>query len=723
MPFNRNHEAYASPHPGNPSRQALECFGYFFREQLQLGNVSYEKIAMLYRARFDRKPSLNKNHDLDRSKFDDSKPNLTKFVFNLFNFKDRKEAVEGLMEDFEYLMEGEAGEEGSEKFLRLVNKFGFSLEFYSTFRKRALAALHDKGKRNPTRSQIEEEIARQKKILKGDACSAPDLFTSTAHQVKNAKTPTLKLFFDDKNNVSFEYPTRPAPAASKPVSGGANPANGSKKNKEEGGEEKHKKENDSQEKTKHSEEEINRCKIAFHNHQIRQATAKWKKSNAAAATPVNYTNDANIFGTFYDRKPVQTPKPSLEQSLTSFFGFLSTIIAFIFDKLKGLQKESEQDTKNQNPYHALEGKDLEESNADLFEEYRNKLPNETIRNRLVAAWHASKNASGKKKEQLREKILSDLKNELANAGLGEDLQALNFKLCLRKLEKTGYFQNVPYAKADLTTNWRQGGALRKQALNALHDHMATAGLFNEMEDSLRTLEYTTRDKGLLVANDKAALEARGLYAKMLKDLHDLPIHMLSTRLQADCYKYRKAMLDAIQPVEQPFAQREQAKNEWDQQKQAFDTKVEEFKKLDNLEKNLQSQLNQPNKMTAEAKQDLENRINHVGKLRHAAQEEFQTLQIEFKQLDHNLQLAEGKYQKMMVALPDRLRKIGSTHEATIKMAKAAHSAGQAQGHSHGAAGASWMPSGGPSASKKSQEAPQPGPKARRGRRHSHSGAV
>lgn len=593
MPFNRANSARVlsraansgeqSVNPNqesaNPSQQSVECLAHFIVEHFKQNKISDRQFAILDRARFDR---LQKNKAKDKARpaaarveLYDNRPQslLQRRNFLLIDLVTNRKNGEDLVSDLEYLLEQESDQEGrgSQKFLKLVNKLGFNLEFYTSFRKRAIANLMERARDRarkkaellgldeepdnqvPTQTEVDAEIAQMLAILKINpndvdnaayAEPARELLANSGYQSNDPNRPVLKLFFEDDGNVSFEYPVVPrapvppvaplpavAPAAASPV--GRAP-------------------------------EDPQNPVAIHNKRIQEknaANALVRKRRADvnapdartdAASEKNYISNADIFGKYYDTprierpgQPVQAAKPTFMQSLGNLLGIFGAFLAKFFEMLMGAKKQSDVVLKNANPNRPLGNEELGEHNADLFEEYRTKLPDENTRNRLVVAWREAKTS------EERARVITSLKDELNDARLNEELQTLDFKLCVRNLTDSAAHLGTPGAdgkkaqldKTHLFSLWRQGPAKRKEALHTLHDYMAAKGLYLEMDESLKSLEYMTKDTGMLT--HLAMQPARQTYANLLNDLNSVPLHEADNGYRKNNYEVRQALLKAI----------------------------------------------------------------------------------------------------------------------------------------------------------------------------------
>jgi hypothetical protein len=550
MPINPQLFAKALPHPGNPSKQAVECLGHFFIQQLKLGKVSDEKLAILIHANRARLAAANAAGPI---------PNLVITQKDLEDFKrsfgvdardgegeadgkgraDLKQG-EDLIPDLEYLLARETDLRGSQKFLQLTSRLGFNLEIFTTFEARALAALSRKGISHPSKAQYEAELGQLQATMR-DEYSTPDFLENYGYVNPVPNTPTLKLFIDKDKSVSFEYPTQAVIVA------GPAPAAGAGLGLEE---------------------------VSAHNERIRKriryydtlaqfglnksgkpaAVAEPFGASQQAASQVpteNYTDNSNVLGTYYNVKPVHPANGesniTLEQGLENIFSFVTSIISMILEKFMGASKKKEISDKNANPYSPLEDKQLDVPDADLFEEYRLMLRHEPTRNSLIAAWKKAEKSPSDRKI-----VMAKLKNALAMAGLNEELNSLNFNLLLNNLERNPTYRaavngDPAYTREHLQSLWREGPEQQKQAMMSLHKHMATVGCYLEMNESLKTMEYTARDTGLLA--DPKLVAVKKSYKDILSSLHTFPLHEASAEFQKSSSEMRHAMLAAIDRVE------------------------------------------------------------------------------------------------------------------------------------------------------------------------------
>lgn len=709
MPFDMNKQARVTSEPGNPSKQSVECLAHFFLEQLRQDKISNEQFIVLDRARFERLKEVNgfqENNPLLAGErlYDDRPDNVVLRKGQLYrkinqereNLDTIGKEFEEIMADFEYLVKKESSGSGKsdEKFLRVVNKLGFNLEVYATFRKRALVNWTEKERERARQAKLysrvdpEEgtptELELQAEIKRLEAAHKHELDEPAAEllpymQPKLLNKSALKLYFEDSGNVSFEFPVanpvgadaaaRPGPrlglglgmveededhvqlhnarirrkeaekarqrSSLKHVPGAAAASAGlSKKpvdfdpkryvmpSSSAGAaaaaadssahvDRKHAKDADESRLASAFDSELDEDRDysddrGFDDRDCKDekdvaeretlgasagkaARTKHKRSRdyagasssldagadkSGTAAPTagkaqkNYMDNGNLFGTYYNTPRVlqpgedtQTPKPTFWESLTQILGVFGAFLAKIIDVFMG--KSEEYAEKSNNAHRVL---DTKEPNADLFEDYTKKLADEDVRHKLVDDWNAAKTP------EERDSVMESLKDKLASAlgvDMSEDLQTLNFKLCLRKLEGVEFETRETAAsgsagalaaktiklssdeKSELSRLWRTG--LRKQALDRLHGFMAKAGLYIEMDESLKALEYSTKDKGLLAT--KEMLEVRETYGKILNEIHYINLKEASEidrEFPAQCYQVRQNMLDAIDTVDKGF---------------------------------------------------------------------------------------------------------------------------------------------------------------------------
>jgi hypothetical protein len=574
MPFNRENAARVLPRPGNPSKEAVECLASFFLEQLRQNKISNEQFAILDRADFDQD---NKARGSSKARFYDDTPRALTRRKNIIRNYVNRSRIHGvdLVPAIEHLLEKDSDGDGrgDQKLLRLVNKLGFNLEFYTTFRKRAIARLLERARdrarakaiytgeeveadiQNPSEMEIKAEIDRMCAILQlqnEHEKPALELLANTAYQPQDPNRPVLKLFFDNDGHVCYES--------------------------------------------------------SLAAHLVPAAPAAQARPQAAAKPANNYMNNANIFGNYYDspqgRRPLpgqfpsQFPKsghiqgqapafaaqpgrPSFEQSIGVIVGIFGSFLAKFFEMLMGARKQSETVLKNANPYRPLALDEQRGYNADLFEDFRTKLSDENKRNRLVQAWREANTAAE------RATVIASLKESLADARLHEDLQTLNFKLCLRSLEEDvipkdaaparnirDAARNRPLDKAHLLSLWRQGPEKRRKALHILHQYMAERGLYRQMEESLRDLEYSTKDGEFLSRSEMTV--ARKTYGEILNELHDIPLQEVSKDFSLRTYfNARQELLETIEGTEQKLAaDKEKFQDEIAKIKSDYDTNCE-----------------------------------------------------------------------------------------------------------------------------------------------------
>ncbi len=756
MPFDINRQAKVTSEPNNPGRQSVECLAYFFLEQLRQGNISNEQFKVYDHAHFER--LKKKNHpSVANTPIYDNRPEvvttkkeqlLRKINRNLENPDVNEKELEEVISNLEYLMKKEfnVSGKGDEKFLRVVNKLGFNLEFYATFRKRALvnwtegererarqARLHNKinpEARAATELDLQPEINRLQAVYK-HALDEPAKELLPYAQAKDPNRPTLKLYFEDSgfadsDQVSFEFPTAnpirvgaaadpvpmfgfdgigidivddedpiqrhkrligrkaaikargpsgsgrfgktPAAAASAaPVPAAAasaalSPAPDSKSSKDSldssiayrGSVSSLAADQDDDYRDCKDEKDVAELTTAGKAAAFAAAAAAPAAVNrkdrgdiveepAAVAdrTPKDYRNNGNIFGTYYDSpkilqpgEDIQAQRPSFAQSLTVLVGVFGAFLTKIIEVIMGF---SEDKSKNANPHRDLDSEELQKEKADLFDDYRKKLTDEAVRNKLVEDWRAAKTAAE------RDQVIESLKDKLASAAdvdLSEDLQTLNFKLCLRKLDDVkvkSEARRAPSAgaaapkakwsneKSYLSRLWR--GGWHHLALNRLHGFMAEEGLYFEMDESLRGLEYAIKDKGLLA--HPGMREAQALYGKILEEIHCVDLREASEidhRFPKQCYEVRQAMLNAIAKTELDMDTRikddpevKKLQSEYAQKKtglEQLEAQFEELQKAGKIEKDVADRYNAMHEKTKNEKAAAEQMLRGAeGKIR------------------------------------------------------------------------------------------------------------